>query len=166
VGTTPVLVSVMLCIAEGEVLRALSVKTAALEMGPATVGTKSMLRLQLAPAASEKLLVQSAGVPEPATFVKFVPTVRPGATAFNDWLPMFCAVTDFGLSVLVLPSTVGAKLNVGGCERFTSSTRLLLKSAMKTSPTPSTAIPRGLSSPLPTVIWQAELAQPAGSSST
>jgi len=72
-------------------------------MLPVVCGVKLTLRLQLAPGASEKPLVQSAGVPEPATFVKFVPTVRPGATAFKDWLPMFCAVTDFGLSALVLP---------------------------------------------------------------
>jgi len=56
----------------------------------ALVGLKLMLRLQVAPGDSEKLLVQSAGVPEPATLTKFGPlTTSPGATAFRGWLPMF-----------------------------------------------------------------------------
>jgi len=43
--------------------------------------------------------------------------LKPGATAFSNWLPMFCTVTDCGLSVLVLPSRVVAKLKVGAAER-------------------------------------------------
>ena len=99
-------------------MRALSVNVAALEMLPPVCGMKLTLRLQLAPGWSEKLLVQSAGVPEPATCSKeFEPMLRPGATASSNWLPMFCTVTDCGLSVLVLPKAVAAKLNVGGCDR-------------------------------------------------
>ena len=40
-------------------------------------------------APCEKVLVQSASVPEPTTWRKFVPTIRPGATAFSVWLPTF-----------------------------------------------------------------------------
>ena len=99
-------------------LRALSVNVAALAMLRTVCGMKPILRLQLAPGTSEKLLVQSAGVPEPGTCWKeFAPMLKPGATAAKVWVPMFCTVTDCGLSVLVLPSTVAAKLNVGGCER-------------------------------------------------
>src|SRR5208282_2711129 len=144
--------------------RALSVNVAALTMLPVVCGMKLTLRLQLAPDWSEKLLVQSAGVPEPGTCTKDVaPMLRPGATASSDWLPMFCTVTDCGLSVLVLNTTVAAKLNVGTPERSTSTTWLLLKSPMKTSPAPSTAIPVGPLSPLPTVV---RAPPPPGTSTT
>src|SRR5579863_6960001 len=102
-----------LCVAEVELaaaLRTLSVNVAALTMLPAVSGVKLMLRLQLAPGPSEKLLVQSAGLPEPVTCTKFAPMLSPGGTAFNNWLPMFCTVTDCGLSALVLPTFVAAKL--------------------------------------------------------
>src|SRR5436190_5319092 len=48
----------------------LSVSVAVSVIGPPDVGVKLRLRLQLAPEASEELLVQSAGVPEPATCAK------------------------------------------------------------------------------------------------
>ena len=59
---------------------------ALLASGPAVCGLKLMLRLQLAPGASAKLLVQSAGVPEPATWTKF--GARDGQAGTNgiQWL--------------------------------------------------------------------------------
>src|ERR1700694_3341814 len=83
-----------------------------------------MLRLQRAPGVSEKLLVQSAGVPEPGTWRKFVPTIRPGAMAVSGWLPTFWMVTDCG--ALVVPTAIFPKSNVAGGEPFTSSSGLLL----------------------------------------
>ena len=122
-------------------LSALSVKTAVLVKAPILCGSKLMLRLQVAPGVSEKVLLQSAGVPEPVTWRKFGPvTTSPGATAANDWLPMFWTITDCGLSLLVPPGGVDAKLKLGTCESCTSTTLLLPASAMKTSPAPSTAI--------------------------
>jgi hypothetical protein len=73
---------------------------------------KLMSRVQVAPAVSEKLLVQL-----PDGTKEFEPILRPGDTAFSGSLPMFCTETDCGLSVLVLPSTVAAKVKAGGCER-------------------------------------------------
>src|SRR5271163_3753036 len=95
-----------------------------------------MLKSQLAPDISEKLVVQSAG--EPVTCAKFTGMLKPGVTAVNNWLPMFCTVTDCGLSVLVLPTAVEAKVNVGGCEDGSSTTSGF---AMKISPAASTATP-------------------------
>jgi hypothetical protein len=132
-------------------LSAVSVNVATLWIAPVLWGVKLTLKLQLAPGVSEKLLVQSEGVPEPATCMKLAPTLKPGATAFSAWLPMFSTITDCELPGL-LPTTAGAKLSVGGCARWTSTTRLLPVSAMKTSPAPSTATPFGLLSPLPTVV--------------
>src|SRR5437763_3277574 len=82
-GTVPVPESGIDCVA-GLPFSELSVRTAALRRGPLVTGVKLMLRLQVAPGASAKLLVQSAGVPVPATCAKFVPIVRPGVIAFND----------------------------------------------------------------------------------
>src|SRR5271170_3608545 len=104
-ASVPVPVSLIDCVA-GLAFSALSVSTTSLAIRPPAAGVKLMLRLQLAPAASEKLLVQSSGVPGPATCVKLEPAggrVRPGAMAINDWLPMFCTATDSGLSVLISP---------------------------------------------------------------
>ena len=67
-----------------------------------------MLRLHMAPAASEKLLVQSAGVPLPDVGVKLLPTERPGPEAVNGALPIFWICTDIGLSLLVAPTAVEA----------------------------------------------------------
>ena len=54
---------------------------AALTMLPIACGMKLTLRLQLAPGASKKLLVQSAGVPEPAPCWKEPePMLKPGGT--------------------------------------------------------------------------------------
>src|SRR5271170_4402620 len=105
-------------------------------MLPVVCGVKLMPKLQFAPGNSEKVLVQFVGAPEPAT--KFALTLKPGETSFSCSLPMFCIVTDCGLSVLVLPTAVEAKVNVGGCEDGSSTTSGF---AMKISPAASTATP-------------------------
>jgi len=64
----------MVCWA-GFVLLALSVSTTEPVMVPTLVGVKLILTWQLPPGASEKLAVQSAGVPEPVTWAKL-----PGVT--------------------------------------------------------------------------------------
>ena len=48
---------------------------------------KLMLTLQLVPVVNEKVLVQSAGVPEPGICTKFGGKLNPPSSAFNDWLP-------------------------------------------------------------------------------
>ncbi len=73
---------------------------------------KLRLRLQLAPAARVVDEVQSAGVPEPGTWVKLGPTVRPVIS--SETLPLLPMVSDWGLSALVWPTAVAAKLRVGG----------------------------------------------------
>ena len=75
--------------AEGVLLRLLSVNVAAPVKVPILRGSKLMLRLQAVPGVREKLLLQSAGDPEPTTWTKSVPTVRPVVRAFSGWLPMF-----------------------------------------------------------------------------
>ena len=80
--------------------------------GPLVVGAKARLRLQLAPCVSVVEAVQSAGVPLPATWVKFVPMIRPDSTRLA--LPMFSMVTD--CAALVLATLVFGKLRVGGWE--------------------------------------------------
>ena len=67
-ATTSVAVPLRLivCVA-GLPLRALSDSTAEPWMAPGMVGVKLRLRLQLAPVANERLVVQSCGLPEPST---------------------------------------------------------------------------------------------------
>src|ERR1700689_232478 len=97
-----------------------------------------MLRLQFAPGINDELAEQSAGVPEPATCSKLgPPTVSP--VIESRTLPMLSTSTDCGLSLLVLPSFVAAKFNVGGCERWSVTTALLSPSATTRSPAPSSA---------------------------
>jgi hypothetical protein len=60
-------------VADGLVFSALSVNSTAPGSPPTTADVKLMLKLQLPPGASAKLLVQSAGVPEPATWTKKLP---------------------------------------------------------------------------------------------
>jgi hypothetical protein len=86
----PVPCSAMFCVAEGLALSALSVKVAVPVRLPLLCGWKLMLKLQVAPGASAKALLQSGGVPEPGTWTKFGPaTINPGARAFSGWLPTF-----------------------------------------------------------------------------
>ena len=124
----PVPFNVMLCVAD-DALSELSVRVSVSLRVPVVVGKKSMLRLQLAFAASEKLDVQSGGVPLPVARVKSAGRVRPGATAVSAALPKFSTVTVCGLSLLVEPTFVEAKLNDGGAPAKSSfSTRVLLTS--------------------------------------
>src|SRR5579863_6339152 len=51
--------------------------------------------------------------------------------------------TAYGLSVLVAPWLVSAKVCDGGCERLISTTRPAKVSAMKISPDPSVTTPSG-----------------------
>src|ERR1039458_9621543 len=53
-------------------------------------------------------------------------------------------VTDCGLSLLVPPTFVEAKLNDGGCDRFTSTIWFVPLYETKISPAPSTATPYGV----------------------
>ncbi len=85
----PVPLSSITWLADGVMLSALSVRVAVLCSSPMPAGLKLMLMLQDSPGLSEKVALQSAGVPLPATCVKLAPTVRPGATAERVALPMF-----------------------------------------------------------------------------
>src|ERR1039458_7981334 len=132
--------------------------------GPRPVGMKLILKLQLAPAASDELPVQSSGVPLSNVCAKLVPTVTPEIARLA--LPVFWTVTDCGLSLLVPPTGVDWKFNVGACERSASTTWLSLVSAMNTSPDPSTATAHGPWNPLPTVGQPACGQPPTGTSAT
>src|SRR5262249_3146639 len=101
-GAIPMPPSGIDCVA-GLPLLELSVSTTVAAFAPLIVGRKLMLRLQRALGASERVLVQSAGVPEPAPCVKLALLIAmPGLMAFSDWLPIFSIVTDRGLSLLVI----------------------------------------------------------------
>ncbi len=148
----PTPLNVMVWVA-GWPFSALSVSVTVPVSEPPTVGVKLTLTLQLWPGVSEKLAVQSAGVPDPGTCAKLELTVRPGAEAESEALPMFSTVNDRGLSALVLPTGVAANVKVGGGERCSSTTSLLLPcSVRKMLPAPSTAMPPGLLK-LPTIVW-------------
>jgi hypothetical protein len=67
----------------------------------------------------------------------------PGTGKFSAALPAFSTVTVCGLSLLVEPITVGAKLRIGGSAKSSFNTRLLPPSAMYTLPFPATATPEG-----------------------
>ena len=122
---TPVPLSGMLCVA-GLAFSELSVSVALLLIGPLAVGVKLMLRLQLAPGVSEKLLVQSAGVPEPADLRESsAPIAQSGSNGIQRLVADVLDRDRLRAVVLVLPTSVAAKLNDGGCERCTSTTRLL-----------------------------------------
>lgn len=86
--------------------KALSVKTALLVNAPVEAGVKLMLKLQDFPPTREVEAEQSAGMPLPATCAKLEPTLRP----VNDKaaFPILETITDFGLSLLVMPWPVAA----------------------------------------------------------
>src|ERR1039458_1329960 len=74
-------------------------------------------------------------------------------------------VTDCGLSLLVPPTFVEAKLNDGGCERFTSTIWLLPLYETKISPAPSTATPYGASVLFAMIeVWAPEVPLPRDAS--
>jgi hypothetical protein len=82
----PVPFSVIFCVA-GLPLSALLVRVAELVSGPAAVGMKLRLKLQLAPGANDVVAVQSAGVPLPGACAKFAPTVK--AVSVRTAFPIF-----------------------------------------------------------------------------
>src|SRR6266566_3768774 len=80
--------------------------------------------------------------------------------------PIFVSVTVCGLSLLVEPTAVGAKLRLGGSAKSNSSTAMLPLSATYTFPLPSTDTPWGKLKLLPRVTTQLALPQPADISFT
>src|SRR5271170_6672597 len=85
--------------------------------GTADCGVKSRLRLHSAPGARETvLMVQSGTMPGPGTTVKSVVSLRLPLLV-SGALPMFWNWMDCGLSLLVEPTLVEAKLSEGGWER-------------------------------------------------
>jgi len=99
---------------EGLPFNELALSTAASVRLPAFFGVKLISRLHVAPGTSENPVVQSGVGPEPNICEKSGPTVIEVST--SAWLPEFWITTDCGLSLLVDPTEVLAKLNVGGCE--------------------------------------------------
>ena len=130
-------------------LSALSVSVAVALSDVGVCGVKEKLRLHSAPGAREKPPVQSAGVPEPATRLKSVVSESTGLFPMRVALPKFCSCKDCGLSLLVVPTTVGAKLSDGGAERTISSITAFPPSVTKMSPAESRAtVPGWKSRPL------------------
>src|ERR1700728_1179387 len=84
----------------------------------------------------------------------------------NGALPMFCNCAVCGLSLLVDPAGVLTKLNAEGRELGTSTTRLLLESAIYKSPAASNAMLMGASraKPFAAVLTTVGAPPPAGTS--
>ncbi len=133
-------------------LSALSVSASAPLMLPVVSGVKLMDNRQDWPTAS----VPAAGEPAPtkgheddaplfnakfAAMLGFSPL--PGTGKFSTALPTSSTVTVCGLSLLVEPITVGAKLRFGGSAKSSFNTRLSPPSEMYTLPPPATATPEG-----------------------
>ena len=114
----------------------MSVRTKELVSEPAIDGVKLRLRLQAVPGA-RAVAVQSAGVPLPLTRVKFAPTVS--ELMVKDALPLLETVRDCGLSELVKPVWVGAKVKDGGWERWNSMMPTPLEKPIKALPLLSSA---------------------------
>jgi hypothetical protein len=134
------------------VLSALSVNTNEPLRLPAVVGVKLMDNRQGLPATSVPVVEAPALISghedTPLLFsVKFAeifglfPLLKTGK--FSAALPMFSKVTDWGLSLLVEPMTVAAKLKLGGSAKSSLNTRLLPASTTYTLPLPTTATPEG-----------------------
>jgi hypothetical protein len=130
----------------------LSVSTNAPLKAPAAVGAKLMGNWQDAPAASvagaEELTLRTGQAEDPLLFrVKFAAMLGllpvDGIGKVNVAFPMFSTVTVCGLSVLVEPTAVLAKVRLGGSARSSFATRPLPASATRTFPPPSTARPVG-----------------------
>jgi hypothetical protein len=117
VGATPVPLSGISCVAP-VALRELSTKVASPVSAPTSVGLKLMLRLHCAAGASELLAAQSSRVPLPATWFQLALTEREVRSSVA--LPLFWIWVDCGLSLLVWPTMVAAKLNGGGVENSSS----------------------------------------------
>ena len=77
---------------------------------------KLKLMLHSVPGPSERMPSQSGTVPGPATTVKSRESLR-APEPVKGWFPIFSNCTDLGLSLLVSPTFVAAKVRAGGCER-------------------------------------------------
>ena len=116
----------IVCVAVGIRFRLLSFSRAAALTAPEAVplaGANSRLTLQDAPGCSASVVVQSAGVPLPATSVKSTGTLN---APVSDWVPSFEIVTVCEPSVtsVVPAAVVVANVRLGVAEKLFSS-RLL-----------------------------------------
>jgi len=134
----PVPLKEMLCVAP-LTLRALSVKTSDPLSEPAAVGEKLVGRRQDSPAAKvpdEEELELTKGQAEVTLLlsVKLVAMLGlspvAGTGKLSGALPILCTVTVCGLSLLVAPTAVVAKVKLGG----------LAKSSFTTWPVPNSLI--------------------------
>jgi hypothetical protein len=120
------------------VLSALSVNESVPLRAPAAVGVKLIDSWQDWPAASvaaEPPALTTGQADEPPLFnVKLAEMLGllplPGTGRLSAALPMFSTVTACGLSALVPPGAVGAKLKLGASDRSSFKTRLFPASAM------------------------------------
>jgi hypothetical protein len=150
----PVPLNKMLCaVYPGAVaFNALSVKTIEPLKAPATVGAKPMGSVQdwpakSVPAVEEPALISGHAEARPLPSVKLAAMLGLfpllGTGKFNAALPTFSIVTVCGLSLLVEPGAVNAKLRLGGSAKSSFSMRLLPVSTTYTFPVPSTTTPEG-----------------------
>jgi len=137
----PVPLNKMLCATYpgAAALSALSVNASVPLKLPAAEGTKLMGNRQDCPAASvpavEEPVLSSGQAFAPLLLnVKFAETLGSfpllGTGKFSAALPAFSTVTVCGLSLLVEPGAVTAKLRLGGSAKSSFNTRLLPESAM------------------------------------
>ncbi len=128
----------MVCEVGAAAFRLLSVRTSEPLREPAAVGTKLMGNWQNAPGASvpaaeEPLLISGQADAAPVLSVKFAVMLGllplDGIGKLNAALPTFSTVTVFGLSVLVAPTAVLAKVRLGGSAKSSSNARLFCVSA-------------------------------------
>jgi hypothetical protein len=147
VGLTPVPLNGMLCV-DPLILRALSVKTSGPLSEPTTVGEKLMGSRQDSPAAKapgeeELELIRVQAEATLLLSVKFVEMLGlfpvDGMGKDRAALPSLTSVIVCGLSLLVEPTAVWAKVRLGGSAKSSFNTRLLSLSGMKTLPLPSNA---------------------------
>ncbi len=121
-------------------------------------GVKLIRLVQEAPAASVAALeldescgqVELLAIVNPAARLGFRPVAGTGNVSAA--LPIFVSVTVCGLSLLVEPTAVAAKLRLGASAKSSFATALLPVSATKTLPLPSTATPWGERKPLPSAL--------------
>lgn len=134
---------------------------------PAVSGTNSTPKPQLSPAVSEVDPVQVVADPFRLKLLSVWPVVAVATAAkTSGWLPMFCTVTFCGLSMLVWPTGVAAKLK-DCCAWFTSTRRPLAQSVRYKSPAPFTTMPQGAAMGVPPGLPVfSTLATPAGVTST
>jgi hypothetical protein len=105
--------SLMICV-EPATPRWLSVRVRVPLSTPPCVGTKLMRRVQLAPGASE---VEPPEAEQVEVGERVKPAVMAGVPVkVRGVLPLLMTVTVFGLSELVLPTAVDAKIKEGGVE--------------------------------------------------